>query len=498
MANPARAVPNRVHQWFAILSVAWFIAVGADFAMGCLSSGSAVRNLQIPFTARLALVCTNAMAVGFVILIVGLPVTVVLRLLHRRPGGLFHTRDHQRDQLNLRASKRPCDERSPENRTTSWSLRIAVSTGVFLVAMVYLTSWSVFRDTGQFLDHNSIRMSQADPLGMLLHAIHMRPWDVILGGAIALLLAVAAGFLVPSKGHALALFHSAKTVATMRYLFLLALAGALWGHVVPNQSQATRIDRATGISYPLSEVYANERDNRSGPLAHGLADLRDVWAKRHKPEALGMPDFSTPEQLAALSIRRSRQITFDQYHALASNSQIRPYNVIVLLVESLRPDQLKSFGGPREVMPHVDEVAHESLVFQNAYAQASHSNYADMCPLSSHYPLRENGIHVYPVKPSYPRVLIYDVLKTLGYRTAVFSSQNENWGQMVNYLTTEGLDHFLHAANYTGPTYVCPEDVGFSEWRREGRSAEKSTTGLRWTKPFAGSTRIRPLHSVSI
>jgi arylsulfatase A-like enzyme len=96
-----------------------------------------------------------------------------------------------------------------------------------------------------------------------------------------------------------------------------------------------------------------------------------------------------------------------------------------------------------------------------------------MCPLSSQYPLRENEIHVYPEFPEYPRVLIYDVLKQFGYRTAVFSSQNENWGQMINYLSTDHLDRLLHAASYSGPTYVCPEDVGFFEWVQGGKKCGK-------------------------
>ncbi len=156
-------------------------------------------------------------------------------------------------------------------------------------------------------------------------------------------------------------------------------------------------------------------------------------------------------------------------------------------------------------MPNVDQVAGESLVFTNAYTQASHSNYADMCPLSSHYPLRENGIHVYPRQPRYPRMLIYDLLKPFGYRTAVFSSQNENWGQMINYLSTGYLDRLLHAANYTGPTYICPEDVGFFEWVQGGKKCGKIddrltvNEALRWIeedleRPFCMYINLQNSH----
>jgi arylsulfatase A-like enzyme len=91
--------------------------------------------------------------------------------------------------------------------------------------------------------------------------------------------------------------------------------------------------------------------------------------------------------------------------------------------------------------------------------------------LSSHYPLRSATAYTYPKNPTYPRVLIYDVLKAMGYRTAIFSSSNENWGGMVNYLDTGSLDRFIHAANSKKPTYLMHGDAGFAIWARETKHA---------------------------
>src|SRR4030095_4862178 len=63
----------------------------------------------------------------------------------------------------------------------------------------------------------------------------------------------------------------------------------------------------------------------------------------------------------------------------------------------------------------------------------------------SHYPLREATVHEYPTSPAYPRVLIFDVLKALGWKTAIFSSANETWNTMSNYYMTGGLDVYFHA-----------------------------------------------------
>jgi arylsulfatase A-like enzyme len=103
--------------------------------------------------------------------------------------------------------------------------------------------------------------------------------------------------------------------------------------------------------------------------------------------------------------------------------------------------------------------------------QASHSNYQALVPLSSHYPLRSPEMYEYPPNPTYPRVLIYDVLKPLGYRTAVFSSQNERWGGMINFHRPGSLDRFFHAETFTGPTHAPWGDLGFADWVRETRAA---------------------------
>ena len=57
----------------------------------------------------------------------------------------------------------------------------------------------------------------------------------------------------------------------------------------------------------------------------------------------------------------------------------------MLIVESLRPDQIVATGGKRETMPNVERIAAESLIPARCYTQACHSDYADLCPLSSHY-----------------------------------------------------------------------------------------------------------------
>jgi hypothetical protein len=51
--------------------------------------------------------------------------------------------------------------------------------------------------------------------------------------------------------------------------------------------------------------------------------------------------------------------------------------VLLLTVESLRADQLRAYGGNRDVMPALEKLANEARVFLNTYTQSGHTNYAN-------------------------------------------------------------------------------------------------------------------------
>ena len=46
-------------------------------------------------------------------------------------------------------------------------------------------------------------------------------------------------------------------------------------------------------------------------------------------------------------------------------------NIILVTVESLRPDHLASFGGPRKTTPNLDQLAEESVVYEDAHSVTS-------------------------------------------------------------------------------------------------------------------------------
>jgi hypothetical protein len=125
-------------------------------------------------------------------------------------------------------------------------------------------------------------------------------------------------------------------------------------------------------------------------------------------------------------------------------------NVIVVLVESLRRDVLFSQTDAVATMPQLESLAQEGAFFSRHYSSSSHSSYSDISVISGIYPLWGNRIHIYPKQaPDYPRPRIYDVLTAIGMDAAIFSSQNENWGGMLDYLQSDALDIVYHAGELT-------------------------------------------------
>jgi arylsulfatase A-like enzyme len=137
-------------------------------------------------------------------------------------------------------------------------------------------------------------------------------------------------------------------------------------------------------------------------------------------------------------------------------------------VESLRSDVIYQWHQGKEILPNINGLARNGVQLTRAYSQSTHSDYADPCLVSSLYPLRALRHHYYGPRDPWPVTRIYDVLKPLGYSTAIISSQNEAWGGMDHFLQSQHLDLFLHPETRPADTMVADRDPGFAREVRLG------------------------------
>ena len=448
MAVPA-AVFRRLYQYYAAVWVCWWLDVLA--AIG--TSAPVVADRSVPWLLR-AGVLANHWCVWAIVLIV--------------------------PALGW------CGVESAARR---WPLaghigRLFCAVLVWLAACVWLTSWILYGRTGDFLGGDWLEWVWQSFAQVWLHVVQVEEWHLYL-------LLMGAGIL---------------TVVWMRWwrgcvqrsvpswaprAVLLGTGWLLLGAVAPTLVSLT--DRR---SAPPMETSASSDVNRTG-LFWQVLQYHTAPAARLLFDVL--PSVGTAEIDVAHRAALVHLLTTDAKRIIPLESYLRQrpadaprYNVILVFIESLRADRLRLLGGTRTVMPHLDQLAASSLVFSQAYCQSTHSDYADLCPLSSQYPLRSRRHHFY-TDLRYPRVLLYDLLKGLGYRTAIFSSQNEEWGGMLRYLTTGSLDTLFHAATAGVATYVEPADRDFtlqvrSKQLTAGKLEDDVTVqaASRWIRAHAG------------
>lgn len=131
-------------------------------------------------------------------------------------------------------------------------------------------------------------------------------------------------------------------------------------------------------------------------------------------------------------------------------------SVIFILVESLRRDLLTRHPS---VIPFLTELAREGVVFDKAYAPATHSDYSDLSVWYSRYPLLSGTRTVWRMDDPRRGRSAFTVFKAMGYSTAYISSQNEKWGNMIAWLKVPEVDYFFHSEDFVGKTWENWDDL---------------------------------------
>jgi len=178
--------------------------------------------------------------------------------------------------------------------------------------------------------------------------------------------------------------------------------------------------------------------------------------------------------------------------------------VIVLMIESLRADLLRT---DPQAIPFLKELASESMVFDKAYATSTHSDYADLAFWYSRYPLRAETRHGYPANAPWRGLSVFEYFKLHRYDTAYFSSQDERWGDMINWLRIPGVDMYFDSETYGGSTIVDEHDrTGLFMLIRQGiaragklEDSQTLALAVKWaqehgTRPFFLGLNLQNTH----
>lgn len=320
-------------------------------------------------------------------------------------------------------------------------------------------SWGLYYGTSQMLGVEAVTFALGNGAALGKHFLEFNP---------LLVLALPLGIVGSSLAAALFLARPVRPTRAQKELGLLAAWGLLltlcWGARCLTLTSSMEIarNRTTGELEVGAERFERYARREAGPLTALLASEFADWTGTSK---------RWPAPRLALPVHERPKVSLASYLAAVPGDAKR-WNVIVVLVESLRHDALTLLGGKRLVMPHLEALARRSLTLARAYANATHSSLADPSALSSQHPLRSGGARDYPEIIPYPRVLLWDLLAPRGYRTAIVSSQNEHWAGMLNFLRTPALGRLFHAETYH-QTYMPTGDAGFAGWAKRFEASGK-------------------------
>jgi arylsulfatase A-like enzyme len=382
----------------------------------------------------------------------------------------------------------------------NWPVMVATSIAVVLalaLEIVRFSGWATFYSTDQFPTAESWLLFSSAGSQLVAHVVQGEAWVLVAvptAAILALVLTVAACRAAlgwsPRRRRLL--------VGSVGLTLGVSLLAAWSANILSAEDDARIVTRPHQPEKTAHDAWVAAAKESSGPIARLIAELIDEIQNRTADLRLWK---SGP------TIRR-RVISLGEYAARNDGRVPHRWNVVFIVVESMRADALVADGGRRLVMPALESIAGEATVYSDALAQATQSDYSTTSTLSSQYPLRTPRYRTFSDPIPYPRVLLYDVLRARGWRTGVFSSQNENWAGMYSFLNTGGVEHFLHAETYSGETHAQPEDFGFWNWvkaakERAGKidDAETMTEAIAWidsigpARPFFAYFNLQSSHT---
>ncbi|WP_162029416.1 MULTISPECIES: sulfatase [unclassified Lentimonas] len=360
---------------------------------------------------------------------------------------------------------------------------------LFLLSIIF--GWVHYSYSGRFPSLDSCLFYLKSPVHLFEHALQFSPIGLLVLFFVSVSLYLILIFWIPMVMRRLsvrmrAILSGAGVASFALFLFL----NPPWAIL---EIKGSEVGRLRLSSRDPSVLTSTVEDYVEGLLLSRSGPWTSLILPSKRQERIFVPDESV------LRASYSERIDLEDYSKLVqvvSGEDFSCPNVIILLVESLRADEVDAVGVAEPTMPNLEALIADGLLFNNHYSSSSHSSYADISVISGVYPLWESIIHVYPNQAHYPRPRLYDLLNVMGSRTGIFSSQNENWGGMLNYLHSDRLDVFYHAGDLSAGERCLTR--AFQLNRGKGFDRDTVDVALKWmeadSSPFFAYINLQGSH----
>ena len=98
----------------------------------------------------------------------------------------------------------------------------------------------------------------------------------------------------------------------------------------------------------------------------------------------------------------------------------RPLNVILVTIDTLRPDRLGCYGHPGNLTPHLDGLAGKGILFDAAVAQAPSTTPSHASMFTGTYPTVHQVRNAGGFALDKSKLTIAEILREKGWQTAAF------------------------------------------------------------------------------
>jgi hypothetical protein len=119
------------------------------------------------------------------------------------------------------------------------------------------------------------------------------------------------------------------------------------------------------------------------------------------------------------------------------------YNVVIIVINALRPDYLGCYGSKQKNTPNIDSLAGDGIRFDNAIGQ-SYWTLPSMVSLLTGKYVYSHGVNSRNTRISDQDKTLTEILKQQGFNTAAFTCGLDT---INKYGLEKGFDHYFY---YTG------------------------------------------------
>lgn len=129
-----------------------------------------------------------------------------------------------------------------------------------------------------------------------------------------------------------------------------------------------------------------------------------------------------------------------------------PKNVVLIFMESMSADLMKSFGSTKNLTPFLDSLYHQSLSFSRFYSAGIHTNHGMYATLYSFPAIMKRNAMKGSVIPLYSG--LPTILKDNGYQNLFFMTHESQYDNMNAFFRTNGFDEIYAQENYPSEKVV--------------------------------------------